>query len=114
MVKTTYALTLFAAVSIAAPVAQPDGSGNLLGAGAEGGLNKLVSKLTARGDEDTTNEHKNLIEEIPILGPMLGAVSRSCAIKACETEDYILMRWNDRSMMLSAVMTRSIPLITTT
>jgi hypothetical protein len=81
MVKTTYALTLFTAVSIAAPVAQPDGSSNLLGAGADGALNKLFSKLTGRSEkEGSSNEHKNLIEDIPILGPMLGEVRDSCVV----------------------------------
>jgi hypothetical protein len=75
MVKTTYALTLFAAVSLAAPVPNPDGSGNLIGAGADGGVNQLIAKLTSRATEEG---HKNLIEDIPILGPMLGNVSIFC------------------------------------
>ncbi|KAJ5500922.1 hypothetical protein N7527_012043 [Penicillium freii] len=49
MVKTTYALTLFAAVSLAAPVAQ----------------------LNGRAEKENSVEHKNLIEDIPILGKML-------------------------------------------
>jgi hypothetical protein len=53
MVKTTYALTLFAAVSLAAPVPQ----------------------LNGRAEKQTSVEHKNLIEGIPILGPLLGGVS---------------------------------------
>ena len=52
MVKTTYALTLFAAVSLAAPVAQ----------------------LNGRAEKQDSVEHKNLIEEIPIFGPMLAGV----------------------------------------
>ena len=81
MVKTTYALTLFAAASIAAPIAQPDGSGNLLGAGADGALNKLASKFTDHSEKKgSSNEHKNVIEDIPILGPMFGEVSNSCVV----------------------------------
>ncbi|OQD93184.1 hypothetical protein PENSOL_c034G10362 [Penicillium solitum] len=49
MVKTTYALTLFAAVSLAAPVAQ----------------------LNGRSEQQGSVEHKNLIEDIPIIGTML-------------------------------------------
>ncbi|CAI7671171.1 unnamed protein product [Penicillium discolor] len=49
MVKTTYALTLFAAVSLAAPVAQ----------------------LNGRAEQQGSVEHKNLIEDIPIIGEML-------------------------------------------
>ncbi|CAG8220233.1 unnamed protein product [Penicillium salamii] len=76
MVKTTYALTLFAAVSLAAPIANPDGSGNLIGAGADsaltGAVEQLTGKLDTRETKKTSNEHKNLIEEIPIIGSMLG------------------------------------------
>lgn len=75
MVKTTYALTLFAAVSLAAPVPNPDGSGNLIGAGADGSVNQLIAKLTSRATKEGSTEHKNLIEEIPIIGSMLGNVS---------------------------------------
>lgn len=78
MVKTTYALTLFAAVSLAAPIANPDGSGNLIGAGADsaltGAVEQLTGKLDTRETKKTSNEHKNLIEEIPIIGSMLGNV----------------------------------------
>lgn len=58
MVKTTYALTLFAAVSLAAPLPpaasegngvdrmRRDGTGNLLGAGnANGAVNQMVKGL---------------------------------------------------------------------
>lgn len=55
MVKTTYALTLFAAVSLAAPVAQ----------------------LNGRAEQQGSVEHKNLIEDIPIIGEMLAGV---CAL----------------------------------
>lgn len=77
MVKTTYALTLFAAISLAAPVPNPDGSGNLIGAGADSSINELIGKLVPRNTEDGSVEHKNLIEEIPIIGAMLGNVSSS-------------------------------------
>ncbi|KAJ5333872.1 uncharacterized protein N7506_007655 [Penicillium brevicompactum] len=76
MVKTTYALTLFAAVSLAAPIPNPDGSGNLVGAGADSALGGAVQQLThtlgMRDTKKTGNQHKNLIEEIPIIGKMLG------------------------------------------
>ena len=49
MVKTTYALTLFAAVSLAAPVAQLNGRAEM-------------------------QEHKNIIADLPLLGPMLAGV----------------------------------------
>ncbi|CAI7645753.1 unnamed protein product [Penicillium glandicola] len=49
MVKTTFALTLFAAVSLAAPAVQ----------------------LTGRDEKQGSVEHKNLIEDIPIIGSML-------------------------------------------
>lgn len=78
MVKTTYALTLFAAFSLAAPVPNPDGSGNLVGAGADSALGSAVEELThsfgIRDNKQTGNQHKNLIEEIPIIGKMLGNV----------------------------------------
>jgi hypothetical protein len=77
MVKTTYALTLFAAISLAAPVPNPDGSGNLIGAGADSSINELIGKFVPRNTEDGSVEHKNLIEEIPIIGAMLGNVSSS-------------------------------------
>jgi hypothetical protein len=81
MVKTTYALTLFAAVSLAAPVPNPDGSGNLVGAGADSALGGAVQQLThslgMRDTKKTGNQHKNLIEEIPIIGKMLGNVRYS-------------------------------------
>ncbi|KAJ5780240.1 hypothetical protein N7457_005400 [Penicillium paradoxum] len=51
MVKTTYALTLFAAVSLAAPVQQLDG--------------RAIQKDSA--------EHENLIEELPLVGSLLGS-----------------------------------------
>jgi hypothetical protein len=74
MVKTTYALTLFAAVSLAAPVPNPDGNGNLIGAGADGAVNQLISELPSRATKEGSTEHKSIIEDIPILGPMLGSV----------------------------------------
>ncbi|KAJ5554865.1 hypothetical protein N7535_007309, partial [Penicillium sp. DV-2018c] len=50
MVKSTYALTLFAAVSLAAPIEQPG----------------------ARADKHGVVEHKNLIDDLPIVGSLLG------------------------------------------
>lgn len=80
MVKTTYALTLFTAVSLAAPVQQArndamrrDGSGNLIGAGADGAMNQAIGEvfkdLSPRADG---GEHRNLIEDIPVVGKLLG------------------------------------------
>jgi hypothetical protein len=62
MVKTTYALTLFAAVSLAAPVPNPEISDSLLSHSGSG------------NQDDSSNQHKNLIEDIPIIGAMLGNV----------------------------------------
>lgn len=59
MVKTTYALTLFAAVSLAAPVSNIEGNGNDLG---------------SRATNEGSTEHKNLIEDLPIIGSILGNV----------------------------------------
>ncbi|KAF7715992.1 Uncharacterized protein PECH_004581 [Penicillium ucsense] len=69
MVKTSYALTLFAAVSIAAPVqnaattdvarGEPmrrDGSGNLLGAGAGGATNDLVGQAFSSPEKQAANK----------------------------------------------------------
>ncbi|KAJ5484070.1 hypothetical protein N7539_005866 [Penicillium diatomitis] len=107
MVKTTYALTLFAAVSIAAPVqnaptmdmarGEPmrrDGSGNLLGAGAGGAANDLVSQAFSslekqpankaaektpqrtQGTQDAQNQNSNILGNLPVLGSVLGGGSK--------------------------------------
>lgn len=55
MVKTTYALTLFAAVSLAAPVQQ----------------------LNARATTEGSAENKNLIADIPVIGSILATVRKS-------------------------------------
>ncbi|KAJ6014019.1 hypothetical protein N7540_008610 [Penicillium herquei] len=81
VVKTTYALTLFTAVSLAAPM-QKGGSGgseNFIGAGtANGQVNDVVKglfkNLTPRdGDDGGSSKHGNLINNIPLLGPLLGS-----------------------------------------
>lgn len=64
MVKTTYALTLFAAVSLAAPVQQ----------------------LNGRATTEGSSEHKNLIADIPIIGSMLAAVC-NCNSKKVSIRD---------------------------
>lgn len=71
MVKTTYALTLFAAVSLAAPLPpagsegngvdhmRRDGTGNLLGAGnANGAVNEMVKGLA-----DHQSDHPASLDE---------------------------------------------------
>lgn len=78
MVKTTYALTLFTAVSLAAPV-QKSGSGgseNFIGAGtADGKVNDVVKglfkELTPRGEEGASSSHGNLLAKLPIVGSLL-------------------------------------------
>jgi len=86
MVKTTYALTLFTAVSLAAPLRQTGGSGgseNLIGAGTAGGkVNDVVAdlfkELTPRDNNDNSNngdkvvKHGSLFEELPIVGSLFG------------------------------------------
>ena len=106
MVKTTYALTLFAAVSIAAPLqrnaldmaaTQPmrrDGSGNLLGAGSGGAMNDLVGQAYSQlekqatdklgektaqrteGAQDARKHNANILENVPIVGSMLAGSVR--------------------------------------
>ncbi|KAJ5646052.1 hypothetical protein N7490_002424 [Penicillium lividum] len=76
MVKTTYALTLFVAVSLAAPIHQA-GSGNFIGAGTEGGevndvVKGILKELTPRGESEKSGGHGNLIDELPIVGQLLG------------------------------------------
>lgn len=80
MVKTTYAFTLFTAVSLAAPVQQlaRDGTGNLIGAGdADGAMNQAVGKifkdLSPRDTEGQgSGKHRNIIDGIPIVNTLLG------------------------------------------
>jgi len=73
MVKTTYALTLFAAVSLAAPLApvgndvtsighmRRDGTGNLIGAGtADGAVNEMIKGLaTPQSDRPDAEDKKS-------------------------------------------------------
>lgn len=86
MVKTTYALTLFTAVSLAAPLRQTGGSGsseNFIGAGSAGGkVNDVVAdlfkELTPRDNNDNSDngdkvvKHGSLFEELPIIGSLFG------------------------------------------
>ncbi|KAJ5702917.1 hypothetical protein N7488_010465 [Penicillium malachiteum] len=79
VVKTTYALTLFTAVSLAAPM-QKGGSGgseNFIGAGtANGQVNDVVKglfkELTPRDSDDGgSSKHGNMLDSIPIIGSLL-------------------------------------------
>lgn len=80
MVKTTYALTLFTAVSLAAPV-QKGGSGggeNFIGAGtANGQVNDVVKglfkELLPRGDEKGASGLGGLLDNLPIVNSLLGS-----------------------------------------
>ncbi|KAJ5732071.1 hypothetical protein N7493_003552 [Penicillium malachiteum] len=80
VVKTTYALTLFTAVSLAAPM-QKGGSGgseNFIGAGtANGQVNDVVKglfkELTPRDSDDGgSSKHGNILDSIPLIGDLLG------------------------------------------
>lgn len=79
MVKTTYALTLFTAVSLAAPVQKADR--NFIGAGtADGQVNDVVKglfkNLTPREEVNAdASTHGNLIDKLPIVGSLLGGSS---------------------------------------
>ncbi|KAJ5923966.1 hypothetical protein N7466_008153 [Penicillium verhagenii] len=80
MVKTTYALTLFTAVSLAAPLGQTGsgGSGNLIGAGSAGGqvndvLNGLFKELTPQPKgEKQARSFTGDLSKLPILGDLFG------------------------------------------
>jgi hypothetical protein len=110
MVKSTYAVTLFAALSMAAPMAptsneytgvepmRRDGTGNLLGAGADGALNSLVGQLNsnlkkqnadlarqktpkqkAEVAEAAKKKKPSILQGLPLLGEFLkGEVSLNC------------------------------------
>jgi hypothetical protein len=110
MVKSTYAVTLFAALSMAAPMAptsneytgvepmRRDGTGDLLGAGADGALNSLVGQLDsnlkkqnadlarqktpkqkAEVAEAAKKKKPNLLQSLPLIGEFLkGEVSLKC------------------------------------
>ncbi|KAJ5201154.1 hypothetical protein N7449_005957 [Penicillium cf. viridicatum] len=79
MVKTTYALTLFAAVSLAAPVAQLNGRAEKQGSVEHKNLIEdipiigtvLAGKQDAKRDE-AQPQHHNLIDELPVIGRILG------------------------------------------
>lgn len=106
MVKTTYAVTLFAAVSMAAPMApnsndytsvepmRRDGTGNFIGAGADGALNQLVGQLSSNLEnqdadlawqktpkqktevaEAAKQEKASILQGLPLIGGLLGGVS---------------------------------------
>lgn len=80
MVKTIYAISLFTATGLAAPlrpVARDDG-GNFIGAGTAHGavndaVNGLLGKLTPRAEEAG---HTNLIDNLPVVGSLLGGVRK--------------------------------------
>lgn len=104
MVKTAYAVTLFAAASLAAPVPpsadvtgvknlRRDGTGNFIGAGtADGAVNEMVKNLaTSSSDHPSSLDHKeaeikaanqkqkaqshhSILESIPLIGPLLRPV----------------------------------------
>lgn len=115
--KTTYALTLFAGVCLAAPVPQigdrvtgvdnlrRDGTGNLIGAGtADGAVNEMVKNLaTPSSDHPSSLDHKaaeikaaeqkqqkqqpSLLEEVPLVGPLLRPVP--LVSEVCELGDSL-------------------------
>lgn len=104
--KTTYALTLFTAVSLAAPVQQTqndpvrrDGSGNFIGAGADGAMNEAVGELfkdlSPRGNG---GEHRNLIDGIPIVGSLLGV----CIYFPPRNGLSMLTRWSSEQEQAAA------------
>jgi hypothetical protein len=79
MVKTTYALTLFTAVSLAAPLPpsgndgnavghmRRDGTGNFIGAGtADGAVNQMVENLAKPNSDhpESVEPKKNKVDEI--------------------------------------------------
>lgn len=103
MVKTTYAVTLFAAVSMAAPMApssndytgvepmRRDGTGNLVGAGADGSLNQLVGQIysnmkkqnadlarqktpkqKAAVAEAAKHQKPSILQDLPLIGGLIG------------------------------------------
>lgn len=103
MVKTTYAVTLFAAVSMAAPMVpnandytgvepmRRDGTGNLIGAGADGSLNQLVGqfysnlkkqnadlasqktpKQRAEVAEAAKHQKPSILQDLPLIGGLIG------------------------------------------
>ena len=75
MVKTTYALTLFVAMSLAAPlppagndvngVMARDGTGNFLGAGtADGAVNEMIKGLaTPESDQPTADDKMDKMDK---------------------------------------------------
>lgn len=103
MVKTIYAVTLFAAASMAAPMASAsndytgvepmrrDGTGNLLGAGADGALNQLVGQLYSNQQKQNADlarqkspkqkaavaeaakkQKPGILQSLPLVGGLLG------------------------------------------
>lgn len=120
MVKATYAVTLFAAASMAAPLAphsndytgiepmRRDGTGNFIGAGADGSLNELVGqvysnleaqsadlarqktpKQKAEVAEAAKHQKASVLQGLPLVGSLLGGgvsviPSGVCQIKTWE------------------------------
>lgn len=113
MVKTTYALTLFAAMSLAAPLPSAgnvatsvghmrrDGSGNLVGAGtADGAVNEMVKGLATpesdhqAGQDDmgkkaaeikaADQKKKNMAAHSPLEDvPLIGSLLRPVPLVGC-------------------------------
>ena len=117
MVKTTYAVTLFAALSMAAPMASTsneytgvepmrrDGTGDFLGAGADGALNLLVGQLDSNLKKqnadlarqktpkqkaevaEAAKKKPNILQSLPLLGEFLkDEVSLNCGTATWKTE----------------------------
>ncbi|KAJ6177840.1 hypothetical protein N7519_008301 [Penicillium mononematosum] len=73
MVKTTYALTLFAAVSLAAPVSQLTGRAEKQGSVEHKNILQGLTNLNQIVKRDESQpEHHNVIDELPIIGKLLG------------------------------------------
>ena len=96
MVKTTYALTLFAAVSLAAPVSELAGRSEKQGSGEHENIldgiplivcaylffNHKKGKLTPTDEQKdvlrrdvSKPEHQNVIDKLPLLKELFGNVS---------------------------------------
>ncbi|CAP86700.1 hypothetical protein EN45_049570 [Penicillium chrysogenum] len=70
MVKTTYALTLFAAVSLAAPVSQLTGRAEKQVSAEHKNILQGLPIINQRDESEP--EHHNVIDELPIIGKILG------------------------------------------
>lgn len=93
MVKTSYAISLFTASALAAPLRQAprDGGENLIGAGTANGVvndavNGIVRKLTPRDEAEHGTGHGNLIDKLPFVGSLLGG--GVCNLTILSLEQY--------------------------